>query len=215
MELWEHLLCRFEVFLPPLPPDDASGALVTNGHIFCLKTSLPSFASHMKSNRQNQPGKVWSSPFCSTFPCKSWRWLHKEGNSHKPAVLCMAHSGALRQTLKFKRAMTVAAQTYHQDFKFPFMCAQFVSRPYPPLCGWQNSLLICIWFLRGIFQVKTEQFGADATQNLSFRYFLCPHSMTQSTRSLSFNSLLRRLILKCRELSFKWMNGFLYRWEMQ
>lgn len=73
-ELQERLVCRSEVFLASsLPPDGASGALVTNGHVFCpLKTSLP-FASHMKSNRQNEPGKVWSSPCCSwvlsSYPC--------------------------------------------------------------------------------------------------------------------------------------------------
>lgn len=207
MELWEHLLCRFEVFLgASLPPDGASGALVTNGRLLCpLKTSLPS-ASCMKSTRLKQPGTVWSSPFCSTCPCKSWRWLHEEGKSHKPAALCVARSGALCQTPKLKRAMTVAAQTYHRDLKFPFMCAQFVPVPYPPLCG-MNSLLICISFLRGVFQVKTEQFCSDATENPSFRYFLCPHGMTQSTSSLSLTSIPRRLILKSREPSFKWING--------
>lgn len=148
MELWEHLLCRFEVFLASsLTRDGASGALVTSGHVFRpLKTSLPS-TSYMKSNRQGQMGKVWSRPFCSTFPCKSLRWLHEEGKSRKPAVLYVARSGATHHTPKFKTAMTVAAQTHHEDFRFPFTCAQVAPTPYPPLCGWQNRSLICIWLL--------------------------------------------------------------------
>lgn len=45
--------------------------------------------------------------------------------------------------------------------------------------------------------MKTEKFGAGAAQNPIFRYFLCPCSMTQCTRSLiqRLNSIPRRVIL--------------------
>lgn len=66
MKLQEHLIYRSEDFLAAsLPPDGAS---------------LP-FASCMKSSSWNEPGKEWNSSFGSPFPCKTWRWLHKEGDT--------------------------------------------------------------------------------------------------------------------------------------
>lgn len=59
---------------------------------------------------------------CSALPCRSWRWLHKEQRSHKPAVLCVVHSGALHETPNFKRTMSAASQTNHKDLKFLVMC---------------------------------------------------------------------------------------------
>lgn len=72
-------------------------------------------------------------------------------------------------------------------------------------CGAGRTAYLYVWFLSGGFQMKTKKLSAKATQNLSFRYFLHPHCMTQSTKSFALSSIPRSV--KCWEPSFQWMNG--------
>lgn len=58
------------------------------------------------------------------------------------AAMYMAHNRALCQTSKFKRAITIDAETYQKNFKLSFMFVQLLPTPYLLLWGWQNSLFI-------------------------------------------------------------------------
>lgn len=60
------------------------------------------------------------------------------------AAMYMAHNRALCQTSKFKRAITIDAETYQKNFKLSFMFVQLLPTPYLLLWGWQNSLFICL-----------------------------------------------------------------------
>lgn len=113
------------------------------------------------------------------------------------AAMYMAHNRALCQTSKFKRAITIAAETYQKDFKLSFMFVQLLPMPYLLLWGCQNSLFVCLvseWVFSNE-EKKKKKLSAKATQNPSFRYFLHPRSMTQSTKSFILSSIPRSV--KC------------------
>lgn len=187
LELQEHLPCIFEIFLASLLPDSASGALVTKATF----SVLYKLAGYMKSNRQNQQIKLWSSSFALLCHAKAGGdSIRNRGHTNLlccvwPTVgIYMRPPTSKEQRLQFQR-LTVSIRNSSS-------CVVFVSVPYPPLCAWKNSLLISNWFLGCRFQAKPEQYGADATWNLNFRYFLYPHNMTQNSGTLNLNSSPRR-----------------------